>query len=59
MRDHRRLHRLDRVKVNGTLLVRAHQVRHAEHGDLVDGFQAREPASLGDIADIVVGIEPN
>ena len=58
VRDHLGLHRLHGVEVDRTLLVGAHQVRYAEHGDLVDGLQAGEPRALRDVTDVVVGTEP-
>ncbi len=58
VREHRQLDRLDRLEVDRTLLVRAHQIRYAEHGDLVDRLQPTEPGPVGDIADIVLGGQP-
>ena len=43
--------------VDGTLLVGAHQVGHAQHGDLVDRLQRRETAAFGHVAHVVVGAD--
>ena len=49
------LHGLHALEVDGALLVGAHQVGDADHGDLVDGLQAGEAGAVGDVADVVVG----
>ena len=55
VRDHRQLHGLDGLLVDRALLVGAHQVGDADHGDLVDGLQTGEAGALGHVADVVVG----
>ena len=51
------LHGLDGFQVDGALLVGGHQVRHGDHGHLVDGFQAAEPGAVGGVADVVVHVQ--
>ena len=56
--DHGGLHGLHGVEVDRALLVGAHQVRYAEHGDLLDRLQPAEPGALGHVAHVVVGAQP-
>src|SRR6266702_4224662 len=43
------------VGVDDALVEGGHQVRHAQHGDLVDGLQAGETGAVTGVADIVRG----
>jgi hypothetical protein len=52
--DHRQLNCLYGIEVDCALLICAHEVRNADHGDVVNGFQAAHAGAFGDIAHVVV-----
>jgi hypothetical protein len=54
VRDHRRLHRLHGVEVDGAALIRGQQIRHAQHRDLVDRLEAGHATAFADVTDVVV-----
>ena len=56
--DHGHLHRLHGVQVDGAALVCGQQIRHADHGDLVDSLQTRHAAAFFDVADVVIAGQP-
>ncbi len=57
--DHRQLDGLDALEVDDALLVDGHEVRDAEHRDLVDGLEPGESGPVCRVADVVVGRDPD